>query len=301
MEFMSIDFVTAWKTISIALTGVFGIVGLLTRFRNNQSHRITKWGWFSLLGIIVSAGCGVAAQMKESADDSAKALALARSTDSTLKDLEKLVTSLDDPEASMSFWLPCSDHEYVDFCRFVHSHDDPSLYWFELPQKTEAIVSFSLRIFHDASDAHAFVANIDSPSGEDQLGDFFVELSASNERKDGELGISPDPDGQNVFLETGFVPIDRKFVVSNGRLTSLSDVAGSTVVVDANSDYLKQEKLTLAHFTILVKNGQQLTAKGPIQQTRTKVHTIYQFAFPSLAGAIDSRWPKYPDSIHGEH
>jgi hypothetical protein len=50
-----IDFVTAWKAISIALTGAFGILGLATDFKNKHTKKITRWGWVSLIGIVVSS------------------------------------------------------------------------------------------------------------------------------------------------------------------------------------------------------------------------------------------------------
>lgn len=49
-----IDFVPAWKAIAIALTGAFGILGLVTEFRepnpkhHEQKHtgKISIWGGF---------------------------------------------------------------------------------------------------------------------------------------------------------------------------------------------------------------------------------------------------------------
>jgi hypothetical protein len=73
MDLHHFDWITAWKAISILLTGTFGIIGLATDFRNKHTKKVTKWGWLSLCGIIISTVCGTLAQIKESQDDAAKA------------------------------------------------------------------------------------------------------------------------------------------------------------------------------------------------------------------------------------
>ncbi len=47
------DFVSAWKASSIVLTGAFGILGLLTEFKEKQTGKITRWGYISLGGIVI--------------------------------------------------------------------------------------------------------------------------------------------------------------------------------------------------------------------------------------------------------
>jgi len=104
-----VDFVTAWKTISIALTGAFGVLGLLKDFKNKKTHRVTIWGWVSLGGIIVSSVCGIAAQFKESSDNSARALELAEKTDYTLHEIERALYPLEDPKININFTVPCNN------------------------------------------------------------------------------------------------------------------------------------------------------------------------------------------------
>lgn len=66
----SIDFVSAWKAISIVFTGAFGLMGLLTEFKNKETGRLTRWGMVSFGGIVLSAALGVIAQLKENTDES---------------------------------------------------------------------------------------------------------------------------------------------------------------------------------------------------------------------------------------
>jgi hypothetical protein len=96
-----IDFVTAWKAISIAFTGAFGILGLLTKFKDKRTHKITRWGWVSLAGIIVSSVCGVAAQWKEPADAARQELALRT-------DMQKTLSPLVEPEVHTKFRFDCT-------------------------------------------------------------------------------------------------------------------------------------------------------------------------------------------------
>jgi hypothetical protein len=42
------------QSLAALSTGAFGILGLLTEFRNKHAKLITVWGWISLLGIVVS-------------------------------------------------------------------------------------------------------------------------------------------------------------------------------------------------------------------------------------------------------
>jgi hypothetical protein len=55
------------KLIGLVLTGAFGILGLLTEFRNDKTKKITKWGKVALSGIVLSTALSVVAQVLESA------------------------------------------------------------------------------------------------------------------------------------------------------------------------------------------------------------------------------------------
>lgn len=63
MVFQWGDFWDLWKAIAIALTGLFGIMGLLTSYKDKETGRITGWGKINLVGILLSATMGVASQL----------------------------------------------------------------------------------------------------------------------------------------------------------------------------------------------------------------------------------------------
>jgi len=71
-----------WKAISIVSTGAFGMLGLLKDFKDKKTNKVTRWGYVSLIGIIVSTFLGVAAQLKESTD-------LARDSNTVLHEIER--------------------------------------------------------------------------------------------------------------------------------------------------------------------------------------------------------------------
>jgi hypothetical protein len=89
------DFVSAWKIISIGSTGAFGILGLVTEFKDPITKRLTRWGMVSLSGTVFSTLLGTAAQFKEASDQQ----------NSAAHDPAQ------NPQASR-----CEDHNYSDVC-----------------------------------------------------------------------------------------------------------------------------------------------------------------------------------------
>lgn len=49
------------KFLAIAVTGIFGILGLLTKYRD-QEDRLTRWGQVALWGIVASTVIALASQ-----------------------------------------------------------------------------------------------------------------------------------------------------------------------------------------------------------------------------------------------
>jgi hypothetical protein len=96
------DFVSAWKAASVALTGAFGLMGLLTESKDKATGRLTTWGRVSLAGIALSTAFGVAAQLKESSDDAQRretiaqrSLTLVKQTGDVVFDIRRLLSPLD--------------------------------------------------------------------------------------------------------------------------------------------------------------------------------------------------------------
>jgi hypothetical protein len=102
---------------SIALTGAFGILGLLKDFKNKRTHKVTVWGWISLTGIVVSTVFGIAAQMKESSADAAKSRVAARKADQTLLDTERALSLFEEPKITMLITTQCVQN--LDLCESI--------------------------------------------------------------------------------------------------------------------------------------------------------------------------------------
>jgi hypothetical protein len=113
------DFVAIWKASSIVITGGFGVLGLLTEFKDKHTKKITKWGRASLTGIIATTLLGAAAQMKESSDDAAKALTLARSSDMTLRNIQKQLHVINRPRVAITLKVPCEKDVLSKFCSSI--------------------------------------------------------------------------------------------------------------------------------------------------------------------------------------
>ena len=86
------------KVISIAATGAFGALGLLTKYKDDDTGKINRWGKIALSGIILSALLSLSLQFLEktrdaqkAADDAERAEAAATRTAKKLEDI--LVTA----------------------------------------------------------------------------------------------------------------------------------------------------------------------------------------------------------------
>jgi|HubBroStandDraft_3_1064219.scaffolds.fasta_scaffold115565_1 hypothetical protein len=115
LAWLSDNFVPVWKATSILFTGAFGILGLVKNFKEKKRdtngditiERITKWGWISLIGIIVSTGCGMVVQLKESRDDVRKSLELSRKSEDTLREIKKILSPIEINNVHLIFRARC--------------------------------------------------------------------------------------------------------------------------------------------------------------------------------------------------
>jgi hypothetical protein len=103
----------ALKLIGTLFSGVFGVLGLTTEFRNRRSKQITKWGRLSLLGIVISTIVAIASQSvetvrdkiaeKDAKDKLSQQLKLA---DTTLNEVERSVLPLTDLRIGYKVEIP---------------------------------------------------------------------------------------------------------------------------------------------------------------------------------------------------
>jgi hypothetical protein len=271
LVFTNFSFIQAWKAVSIVLTGLFGILGLLTNFKDKQTGKITNWGWVSLAGIVVSSVCGVTAQLKESSDNAAKALAIAQSSNATLTNIQRSLSSLNGAQYSLMFDVACADRRYANFCKLI-SHGDEDLDNFEvgsesyksLERKQWSLfpggrlrMQLELDFFIDPKKADVFVKSYDYSGAQDLKGNLSMRLFVSNYgagdfRFKNILGAYPLM-GDTVLIIPGTQPPHHQ-VRDDGKITSLSDLKGVTVVITEHSGML--DDLSLAHFTITLNDGQ---------------------------------------------
>jgi hypothetical protein len=268
--FPNFSFVQAWKAASIALIGLFGILGLLTNFKDKQTGKITNWGWVSLAGIVLSSVCGVTAQLKESSDNATKALAIAQSSNATLTNIQRSLSSLNGAQYSLVFDVACADRRYANFCKLV-SHGDEDLNNFEIGSESYKSLErkqwslfpggrlrmrLALDFFIDPKKADVFVKSYDYSGAQDLKGNLSMRLLVSNYgagdfRFKNILGAYPSM-GDTVLIVPGTQPDHQ--VRNDGKIASLLDLKGVTVVITEDSGIL--DDLSLAQLTITLNDGQ---------------------------------------------
>jgi hypothetical protein len=62
------DFSFPLKEVAIILTGLFGMLGLLTNFRD-ENKKVTVWGKLSLAGVLISTAIAAFTQYMDTNDD----------------------------------------------------------------------------------------------------------------------------------------------------------------------------------------------------------------------------------------
>jgi len=243
LKWLNENFVPAWKAVSILLTGAFGILGLVKDFKEKKLdpmsetkvERITKWGWISMVGIIVSTGLGVSAQLKESHDTSVQTL-------STVNEIKKILSPLDIASVMVRAKMSCETDLLQAFCR---DHEDASG-----RAKLELWPQFFDRI-----QVTVFICDsIESLTGDIVRSHFDFDVFGSTKYEKSEEPtntLAPGSDGQNVFLTINGKPIRRS---NDGKLRSIDDLNGKTIAV-MESGYLG---LDINDVQIVTSNAQRI-------------------------------------------
>ena len=115
--------IAAWKTISIALTGAFGILGLLTTFRDDLTKKITWAGKATLAGILASSVMGVIAQLVDAetqARSDSKAIArteaIVANTGVAVKRINRLLVPTTDLTLEVVYNIRCGQPQSPKIC-----------------------------------------------------------------------------------------------------------------------------------------------------------------------------------------
>ncbi len=117
------DFLAWWKAVAVLLTGCFALIPLFTEKNSPVSNKATVWVWISAFGVIVSAGGGLIAQIKESSEtlqrqarESKQTIALLENTKASLLNIQRALSLLEPPHVSGEFQLPCIAPAYQELC-----------------------------------------------------------------------------------------------------------------------------------------------------------------------------------------
>jgi hypothetical protein len=157
LSWLDQNFVPVWKATSIFFTGAFGILGLLKNFKEKKRdpetdttvERVTKWGWISLIGIILSTGLGIAAQRTEENSNRKKAAEDADKIDRLLS------PTIEGIQFSTRYNLPCKKAAWD--CEDLRKRIKANEKLAEVNREWALTVDF----FLDQKDAESFIAGKD--------------------------------------------------------------------------------------------------------------------------------------------
>lgn len=268
-------FVAIWKTSSIVLTGLFGILGLLTEFKDKDTKKVTRWGYISMLGIIVSTILGAGAQVLETQDDANKALKLAtesqkmlsgiqqvgKSSQQTLNGIERTLTPLDIESVSVRLKLDCSDPIWVHFCEGARRSSYPER-WNHYPGRLPAEDGVKVSIFKDPGRIDKFLEG-----GNPNDTDIEFDVSGSADPKVKTLYHTTAP-GEEVHAgkeQWVRLFIDRAHpanLYSSGAIRSVKDLEGATILVSSGG---RMDTYEVQGIHIKTKQGQEVESLGPFK------------------------------------
>jgi hypothetical protein len=261
------DFVAYWKATSIALTGAFGVLGLLTEFRDSHTKRISAWGWISLFGILVSTVGGVAAQIKEShdnaktsAENSTRALSILVNTSATVTSINRLMSSLTGATVDVKYSLDCVSRKVAP-CGESSVQEENIL----------ARNGLSFHFFVDPIVAKRYTdgAWLTTPA------DLQWSLNRS-ETVDPTQGFGGGGFGGSLDVTIPDYATEPTYMhSSSSRITSLIDLPGVTLIVMGNANQLND--VPVSKVTIKIKDG-RLQEAGPFE--KIVIHPTGPYAVP---------------------
>jgi hypothetical protein len=250
--FLSFDPLTWWKFFPIILTGFFGVLGLLTDYKDKETDKVTRWGWVSLTGILVSTILGAAAQLDETSKQQSEAAAKQAQAPEMLTDIQRSLSIFDEPTVNASFSTPC-DAIYKQFCADVDAWKKtaqiaapPSLLK-DWPGMSPPRILMIVSIFRNSQFAD------DSSIKPDWTMTFTLPISASL-----------DPWHQNqVIVSVNGNNVHPVANQNNGKLVSLDDLAKAWIEVDGKATILGggSESLTPVSIRLQFQNGRSLWAQ----------------------------------------
>lgn len=215
LDAQKIDPVGIWKAVSIVFTGSFGVLGLLTRFKD-KDDKITGWGWLSLAGIVISTVLGAGFQIRETNDDAHHSLELLTSIDKGLSPI--LGSSL-----KVEFEGNCMDKELAKFCAEVTVQQSRHPWWQKGVWRKDFPVAagFDVGIFKESE----LVEAIEKHKEPDAL----VIFNGGTAAKDGSINKEMRVIGDSIRISFEVAPAR---MVENRAIKSINDLNGNVAVAE---------------------------------------------------------------------
>jgi hypothetical protein len=263
------DFVSAWKAASIALTGAFGLMGLLKEHKNKETGKLTMWGKVLLCGIILSTTLGIVAQLKENTDESQRRVAsatqtvtLLKQTSSTVSDIQRLLSPFEISKISLRFDVDCDDPKFADFCAKATKLKDSSKSLKDLMANMAAPALWKMWPKQYKELIVQFYFFRDLPNPEKLSQDLFEGISDLTVEVPFNYGIIkvalfPIKNGKIQIEMSGLVP-SKTF--ATGKMTSLMDVQDANLIITDSENNLAH--LTPTYIKVTTKQNREITIEN---------------------------------------
>lgn len=225
--------IDAWKAISVALTGAFGVLGLLTKYRNDDTGKITWAGKVNLVGILLSTSLGVVAQLvetdsraKENTETINKTKTIVENTSKSVENtsvavsrINRLMTPAVDLTLEIEYKINCSAPSKPDVCNLLKQGN--SVYFGSWPSRTASFGVLNVAISHRQPRIDAFrVLNAD------------LSYYALPDKTSVNLRRLGNPSGGILDVR-----IDAPLSINDGgTLTSFLDFSNETIYLSSKDD-----------------------------------------------------------------
>jgi hypothetical protein len=268
------DFSSYWKEFSIFLVAIFAIASVVWEVKDKRTKKFTNWGRIFLALTVFSALGGFYAQWRDNAAEDKRnveaqsnMLRLLERTESSVRDLSRLLQPIERPNISLFLKPDCGSAKLKAFCDSVRSQAKREAAAFKgIPGGSFSVKSVdwsawpagfllghpTIYFFKDAKAADKFLSErclICDSGGDMHLGFFVTSKNVS---------VVYDENTEEIeFLakEDSVLP-----AIHNDNILSVVDIPGSTMIVSEGGQLLND----LAATTIFIETsrGKTIEATG---------------------------------------
>jgi hypothetical protein len=125
----------------------FGVLGLLTEFKDKTNRRVTVWGWISLCGIVISTICGTWAQITKSNNDAQEAREQTKRSNEILENIRMSLSPLQGSTIYVTFAAPCTEGDFPHICGELKGRAKRQDWRFDQPPNGVAKMVYEVSIF----------------------------------------------------------------------------------------------------------------------------------------------------------